>query len=87
MTLDDLRLAGATEEIIAAVDAISKREGEELEAYWDRVEANSIARRVKLMDAKHNSDPFRLAQFKSDERRERFRAKYAKIIQIMGSGF
>lgn len=83
VTLEDLRQAGASEEILAAVDAISKRENEELEAYWHRVLENPIARRVKLMDATHNADPARLAQFESDEKREAYRKKYETIIDLM----
>lgn len=83
VTLDHLRETGASEEIISAVDAISKRKDEELETYWDRVIANPLARRVKLMDATHNADPRRLAQFESEEKREKFRTKYATIIDLM----
>ena len=51
--LDDLR-QDFNENIVEAVDAISKREGER---YWDyiaRVKANKLATKVKLADLKHN---------------------------------
>jgi (p)ppGpp synthase/HD superfamily hydrolase len=83
VTLEDLREAGASEEIISAVDAISKRNEEDLETYWARVKANPLARRVKLMDATHNADSRRLAQFESEDKREKFRIKYATIIDLM----
>jgi (p)ppGpp synthase/HD superfamily hydrolase len=53
-TLNDVRLMGYPEEIVAAVDAITKREGEAYEDYLKRVKANDIARRVKSEDLRHN---------------------------------
>lgn len=41
--------------IVDALDAITKREGEADEQYWQRVKQNPIALKVKLMDIKHNT--------------------------------
>lgn len=48
--------------IAEAVDAISKRDGEDQEGYLDRVAANPLAKAVKIADLNDNSDPVRLAQ-------------------------
>lgn len=48
------------EEVIEALDAISRRKGEETYfEYITRVEANPIAKAVKLADLKHNMLPER----------------------------
>lgn len=51
---------GFDNQIIAAVDAITKRHGETREQYFDRVKANPIALKVKIADLVHNSDVTRL---------------------------
>ena len=54
LTLDDLRSAGLPEDVVAAVGAITKREGEAYEVYLDRVVANPQAAAVKCADIAHN---------------------------------
>ncbi|MBJ7579364.1 HD domain-containing protein [Devosia sp. MC532] len=49
-------------EIRAAVDAITKRAGEDYPEYLQRVKANEIARKVKLADLNDNSDTGRLGR-------------------------
>lgn len=39
-----------------ALDAISKRKGEEWQAYLERVAADDLARRVKIADLRDNAD-------------------------------
>lgn len=53
-TLDDLEEEGYPEEIIEAIDAITKREGESYQDYIARVLMNRLARNVKLADLEHN---------------------------------
>lgn len=47
-------------ETAAAVDAVSRREGEDWEAYLDRVAANPVARQVKISDLIDNSNLSRI---------------------------
>ena len=54
ITLDDLRRAGLPERVVESVGAITKRDGEEYEAYLDRVVANPPAAAVKCADIAHN---------------------------------
>jgi len=54
LTLDDLRREGFSEEIVLAVDAISRRKGEIYMDYIKRVSSNKIARDVKIADLKDN---------------------------------
>jgi len=59
-TLEDLRNAGFSEEILAALDCVTKRKGESYEAFVERAAANPIARKVKLADLEDNMDLRRL---------------------------
>jgi len=59
ITLDDLRQEGFSENIVEAVDAITKK-GEAYEVYLQKVKANALARAVKIGDLKHNSDITRI---------------------------
>lgn len=56
VTLDDLRNEGFSEEIVFAIDCITKRENESLEDYLHRVILSPLSYQVKLADMKHNSD-------------------------------
>ena len=55
-TLDGLRAQGFAEEVVEAVDALTKREGEPYDAFVDRSAANPVARRVKIADLEDNMD-------------------------------
>jgi (p)ppGpp synthase/HD superfamily hydrolase len=55
-TLDDLRANGIPEDIIAAVDAITKKETEDYMTYIEHVKGNPIAKDVKLADLTLNMD-------------------------------
>lgn len=68
------------DEVAAAVDAISRRDGEEPAEYYVRVRSNETALRVKHLDLRHNSDPERLALLPPDMR-TRLEEKYAKARQ------
>jgi hypothetical protein len=56
VTLGDLAAAGYSAQVVAALDALTHREGEgeSYEDYVDRVAANDIARRVKVADLRQN---------------------------------
>ena len=60
-TFDRLRAEGFADHIIAALDSVTKREGEEYEAFASRAAANPIGRRVKLADLADNCDISRIA--------------------------
>lgn len=83
VTLDDLREHGFTNEVVEAVDAISKRKGESFAAYYERVKANPVALVVKWYDVADNADPARLAKVAPDTR-DRLRAKYERARDLLG---
>jgi len=55
-SLDDLRDAGFSDEIVRAIDALSRHRGELYESFTSRVAQNPMARRVKLADLEDNMD-------------------------------
>jgi hypothetical protein len=63
------------------VEALTKREDEDYEAFIRRVAPNPIAREVKLADLRDNSDLSRIAE-PTDRDRERIQ-KYRRAIAYL----
>lgn len=59
VTLNDLAEMGFGPDVIAAVDAMTRREGEDYFDYIERCSQDEIACIVKLADLEDNSDPVR----------------------------
>jgi len=80
-TLARLAAAGLPPEVVAAVDALTKRGGEDGEAYLARVLANPIAVRVKIADLRDNMDLTRIAEpsEKDLERLEKYRRMLPRL--------
>ena len=83
LTLEDLREYGFSEEVLEAVDVITKKKGQDYQTYLYSVKENKLARVVKLADLRHNSDLTRLINIteKDIERKE----KYQKAIDFLNS--
>jgi (p)ppGpp synthase/HD superfamily hydrolase len=62
MAIDDLRKAGYSEEILVAIDCLTRRDGEEYDQFIDRVEGNPLARKVKIADLQDNLDLGRIRE-------------------------
>ena len=75
VTLDELRERGLDESVVAAIETLTKRDGEDYRAFIERVAQNPIARAVKLADLADNLDPDRLAALPAEEQ-QRLRAQY-----------
>lgn len=56
VTLDDLRREGFSEEIVLAVEKLSRRKDETYEQFVERIRPDPLARRVKLADLEDNMD-------------------------------
>lgn len=65
----------------AAVDCMTKREGEAYEDYLHRVAAHPVARAVKLADLAHNQSRLRLLENAED--RTRLEKKYATARRFL----
>ncbi|MHB9030476.1 MAG: GTP pyrophosphokinase [Candidatus Latescibacterota bacterium] len=81
LSLDDLRREGFPEEVVAGVDALTRREGESYDEYVDRVKINPEAVRVKLGDLEDNMDLRRLPDItEQDVERLRRYHRYWKLL-------
>lgn len=76
--LSILALHGFNNEIIEAVEAITKKSGESYDEYIKRVKNNELAKRVKIEDIKHNMDLTRIPNPTSRDLK-RFK-KYKKAL-------
>ena len=87
-TLDDLRERGYSEEIVTAVDCLSRREDETYEQFIQRIKPNPLARRVKLADLMDNMDIRRagLLQEKDLERLQRYQNAWFELTKDGDSG-
>ena len=83
LTLEDLREYGFSEEVLEAVDVITKKKGQDYQTYLNSVKENKLARVVKLADLRHNSDLTRLMNI-TEKDRER-KEKYQKAIDFLNS--
>ena len=80
-TFDRLRAEGFSEHIIQALQSVTKRDGEDYEAFVRRAATNAIGRRVKLADLHGNSDLSRIAM--PSERDFRRIEKYRRAIDLI----
>jgi hypothetical protein len=83
-TLERLGAEGFSDRVIAALDSVTKREGEDYSAFIVRAAADPIGRRVKLADLRDNSDISRIpAPTENDhERIEKYR-QAIKLLQAI----
>lgn len=82
ITLDHLRAAGFPDEVVAAIDSVTRRAGESYLGMVRRASADPLGRLIKLADNQHNSDETRLALLDA-ETAGRLRAKYARAREIL----
>jgi len=80
-TLDDLRAAGFTEDVISAVDALTRRADETYKAFVRRAGGHPVARRIKLADLEDNMDTRRLPRLteRDESRLQRYRDAWALL--------
>ena len=80
-TFDRLRREGFPEELLAALDCLTKREKEPYEDFVRRSATNPLARRVKLADLEDNMDVRRMNDI-TDEAKARLQ-KYRKAWEML----
>lgn len=78
ITLADLREAGWSQHVVDAVDAMTRRDGEDYFEFAQRAAANELARPVKVADLKDN-----LRQ-STDAKAESRRERYLRALEIIG---
>jgi (p)ppGpp synthase/HD superfamily hydrolase len=80
-TFDRLRGEGFHDRVIEALQSVTKRDGEDYEAFVTRAAASPIGRRVKLADLHDNCDLSRIAQ--PTERDHERIGKYRRAIAMI----
>ena len=83
VTANDLLAAGLPSEVVAAVQTLTKKKGQSYQEYLEKVKLNNLARVVKLVDLKHNSDLSRLKSV-TDTDFKRIK-KYKNAIQYLST--
>ncbi len=62
ITRNDLLNFGFSEEIIHSVEVLTKAKNQEYMEYIEKIKGDNVARKVKLIDLKHNTDLTRLSE-------------------------
>ncbi|MDQ0062369.1 HD domain-containing protein [Paenibacillus harenae] len=83
VTLEGLRQLGYGDEIVEAIDHLTRRESETYMEFIARTKQNEIARVVKLLDIEDNSDLSRLSEVTQQDLTRAKRYSKAKEI-LMG---
>jgi|GEM_PF-400660 Guanosine polyphosphate pyrophosphohydrolases/synthetases len=84
MDLDRLKAMGFEPRLVEAVDALTRRTDDDLDAYLKRVLATRPAATVKRADLTDNAKPERL-ELLPQAAREALEVKYAKYLAVLGS--
>lgn len=81
LSLEMLRADGFSEQVLEAIDSVTRRAEESYEEFVLRAASNSIGRRVKLADLRDNSD---LSRIKHPTARDYARVeKYRRVIETI----
>ena len=80
-TLERLREAGFSAEVLEAVDCLTRRGGESYEEFVERVRANPTARRVKIADLEDNMNIRRISRLGASdlERLEKYHRAWCAL--------
>ncbi|WP_434707487.1 HD domain-containing protein [Pseudomonas sp. R1-1] len=81
VSLDDLREEGFSNDVLSAIESVTKVPGESYEDFVNRAAQNPIGRAVKLADLEENSDISRIASpgWEDLERIEKYRRAIARL--------
>ena len=85
ITLDELRAEGFSEEILAALDCLTKRENEDYDDFISRVLTNEIACKTKIGDLADNMDMTRIPNptARDEERTKKYRKATERIMAAL----
>ena len=84
ISLNDLRNEGFSEEVVSAVECLTKQDGENYDSYIERISFNKLAVKIKLADLEDNRDLTRLPQVtdKDLERLEKYDKALEKLTRL-----
>lgn len=81
-TLDGLSTEGFSDDVLIALDCVTKREGEDYMDFVSRAALHPIARQVKLLDLEDNMNILRIAGELSEKDLERL-ARYHRAWRML----
>ena len=86
-TLERLRGEGFSDEVVEAVDCLTRRGGESYEEFVERARANPVARRVKIADLEDNMNVRRIGRLGSKdlERLEKYHRAWRVLTNADGA--
>ena len=84
ISLNDLKNEGFSEEVVSAVECLTKQDGENYDSYIERISFNPLAVKIKLADLEDNRDLTRLPQVtdKDLERLEKYDKALEKLTRL-----
>ena len=84
ITLGDLKEKRFPDNILNAVDCMTKRKGEEYEAYIERAKSNPLSLKVKIADLEDNMDIRRIERItkKDIERLNKYRKYWEVLVSL-----
>ncbi|HUV13309.1 MAG TPA: GTP pyrophosphokinase [Acidobacteriota bacterium] len=87
VTADQLRAEGFSDEIIAAIECLTRDEGESYEDFIKRTKGNPLARRVKLADIEDNMNIRRIRNITDQDlqRLERYHRAWRALSEAHGN--
>lgn len=80
-TQGDLKKLGFSDEVVEAIDCLSKRQGEAYDSFILRVSKNNLARKIKIEDIKDNLNLSRLKTISDKDLRRA--AKYHRALALL----
>ncbi|MEI6666219.1 MAG: GTP pyrophosphokinase, partial [Chloroflexota bacterium] len=88
VSLDDLRAAGFGDEVIDAIDLVTRRESESYDEFIARIAPHALARQVKLADLEDNMDTRRLETIdeRTVERMQRYLRSWRLLRALENAG-
>ncbi|MBQ6573500.1 MAG: hypothetical protein IIX41_04170 [Bacteroidales bacterium] len=88
ITLEHLKKEGFNDDVLTALDAMTKREGESYDLFIERVKDNPIALKVKMADLRDNMDILRLPELteKDLQRIAKYHKAYKYLAQFASEG-
>ncbi len=87
VSIDMLRNEGFSKSVLSAIESLTRRPGEDYDAFIQRAAADPVGRKVKLADLAENSDLSRIPAptDKDLERVEKYRRAIDKITSLSSS--
>ena len=84
ISLNDLKNEGFSEEVVSAIECLTKQDGENYDSYIERISFNPLAVKIKLADLEDNRDLTRLPQVtdKDLERLEKYDKALEKLTRL-----